>query len=262
MFLREEILLIFGILAFILFDITLVLFVKFKKKTKRQHQTQNEFMAVMIHELRSPLSVVRSSSDMMLKEADNLTAEQIQEMLVQIKDSSSDLLSIVNNLLDVSKIEAGKVEIFKSDCDVNKLMRKESEYYGHLAEKKGIELKLELDESLDVASCDNEKLSHIMNNLLSNAIKYTDAGTITLETRKFNRYFQVSVTDTGKGISDEEKKMLFNKFTRVEQAANSKEEGTGLGLVIVKGMIEAHGGRIWIEDSKPHGSKFNFTLPL
>lgn len=250
--------------------ITIFIHLRYKKKVKVHNQRQNEFMAFMIHELRSPLSVVRSSADMLMKEAMNLSEAQIGQMLAQIKDSASDLLGIVNNLLDVSKIEAGKVELFKADVNITTLLEEEGAYYKNLASRNTLELRLRLDRSIPVVKADVEKIKHIMNNLISNAIKNTEHGSITITSKGYKSYVQVTVADTGRGIPDELKKKLFSKFSQVQKEDHSKEtedekqtsKGTGLGLVIVKGMVEAHNGRIWIEDNSPSGTKFNFTLPL
>lgn len=256
--------------AILLFIVTLVIHLRYRKKVRLHNQKQSEFMAFMIHELRSPLSVVRSSADLLIKETMNLSEAQITQILAQIKDSASDLLGIVNNLLDVSKIEAGKVELFKSDVNVTTLLEEEGAYYKNLASKNTLELRLHLDKSVPTVKADVEKIKHIMNNLISNAIKNTEHGSITIISKGYKNYVQITVADTGRGISDELKKKLFSKFLQARQEENKEEgkeekqdgKGTGLGLVIVKGMVEAHNGRIWIENNSPSGTKFNFTLPL
>lgn len=222
---------------------------------------RNDFMAMVIHELRSPLSVIRSSADMVLKSSDKLNQQQITDLLTQIEDSSSDLIGIVNQLLDVSKIEAGRIEIFKHSCNLPQLLEEESTMYRNLAKEKGIELHLILEEGVEQINCDPEKIKQVINNLLSNAIKFTHQGYVSLELTKYHDYVQLTVSDTGVGVPDSIKDKLFEKFVQARDMPLSREKGTGLGLVIVKGIIEAHGGKIWIEDNRPKGTKFVFTLP-
>lgn len=258
-------LLVVAIASFLVFVVTLVAHLKYRERVLQRQRDQTEFMAVMIHELRSPLSVIKSSADMMLKDAGSLSADQISEMLAQTRESASSLLGIVNNLLDITKIEAGKVELHKSNVDINSIIIKEVERFRSLAAKKGLEFKVDLDPTIKVVNCDAEIMIHILNNLLSNAIKFTDEGSVAIISKGYKKYVQVTVADTGRGIKDDMKKKLFHKYAQIENGAvenNLEDKGTGLGLVIVKGMIEAHGGRIWVDDNEPGGSKFNFTLPL
>jgi signal transduction histidine kinase len=256
----NTILLIFSIISLITAILFIFLYLSEVKKHKTSQKMQNEFMAVMIHDLRSPLSVIKSSADLILQEARSLTQEQIADLLKQMEGSASDLLNIVSNLLDVSKIEAGKIEVFKQDFDINKFLQGEVSEYSNLAHQKGLAILLELDSELKAIKCDGEKLKHLIGNLISNALKFTETGSVTIITKGFRNYVQVSIDDTGPGIPDELKKKLFNKFTQA-QRQRTKEQGTGLGLVIAKGIVEAHGGRIWIEDNKPQGSRFIFTIP-
>ncbi|HLC93577.1 MAG TPA: HAMP domain-containing sensor histidine kinase [Patescibacteria group bacterium] len=226
-------------------------------------QAREDFLAMVVHEMRSPLAVIRGSADLILKETDNLSEGQIADLLGQIKNSSSHLLDMVSDLLDVSKIEAGKFEIFVKEQDINKTINDEAHSYEALAKQHGLKLILQLDESLPKIKFDSEKIDQVLNNLLSNAIKFTPReGVITIETRRQNNYAQVVVSDTGSGIPDFLKAKLFNKFVQGKENGVSHEKGTGLGLVISKGIVEAHGGTVWVEDNHPRGSKFIFTLPL
>ena len=226
-------------------------------------QAREDFLAMVVHEMRSPLAVIRGSADLILKETDNLSEGQIADLLGQIKNSSSHLLDMVSDLLDVSKIEAGKFEIFVKEQDINKTINDETHSYEALAKQHGLRLLMELDESLPKIKFDSEKIDQVLNNLLSNAIKFTPReGVITIETRRQNNYAQVVVSDTGSGIPDFLKAKLFNKFVQGKENGVSHEKGTGLGLVISKGIVEAHGGTVWVEDNHPRGSKFIFTLPL
>ena len=230
----------------------------------KEHEIQRlreDFTAMMIHELRSPLTVIRGISDFLMKEKDRLKTEQYDNLMNQVKKSSTSLLTVVNNLLDAAKVESGKFEVLKKINDINELLHEEVKYYSGLASEKDTRITVETDKSIQKFNFDYQKLSQVLNNLLSNAIKFTKGGEVKVVSRNLGNEVEISVSDTGDGISGEIKPKLFNKFTQFRNSAVSNVDGTGLGLVIAKGIVEAHGGKIWIEDSKPHGSKFVFTIP-
>jgi signal transduction histidine kinase len=244
------------------FGFLIIYHLNFRKKTISSQKRQSEFMAEMIHELRSPLTIVKSSADLLIKEASSLSADQIADILGQVESTAEGLLGIVSNLLNIAKLEAGKIELIKSEVDVNELITHEAKTYESLTREKNLDFKLDLDRELGKVTCDPEKLKHILDNLISNAIKYTDRGLITIETEGYTKFVQVGVKDTGCGINDNDKELLFQKFTMGHSIDGKKKDGTGLGLVIVKGIVEAHGGRVWIEDNDPSGTVIKFTLPL
>ncbi|MFZ5424818.1 MAG: ATP-binding protein [Patescibacteria group bacterium] len=231
-----------------------------QSKEWKLKKLREEFTAMIVHELRSPLTVVLGTADLLEKQYERLSKEQIELLLGQVKTSVSSLLAIVNDLLDAAKIEAGKFEVFKdSEHNLNDLITEEASYYSNLASEKGLTIELHSDKKLKPFKFDEDKIKQVMNNLISNAIKFTEHGNITIATKVLHAHVQVTVADTGLGITDEEKEKLFNKFVQVSQ---SKHKGTGLGLVVSKGIIEGHGGKIWVEDNFPSGAKFVFTLPL
>ena len=224
---------------------------------------RQDFTAMMVHELRSPLTVIKGTSDLLLTQYKNLQQDQIDIFMKQIKESSIALLSIVNELLDASKIEAGKIELFRKPADINKLINDEFNYYFNLAKDKHINFTFDLDLSIQKFAFDEQKIKQVLNNLLSNSIKFTDTGgSITIVSKNYETYINISVIDTGKGVPDELKEKLFQKFVQARESDKSNEPGTGLGLAICKGIIDAHNGRIWIEDNTPSGAKFIFTLPI
>jgi len=230
------------------------------KETKQRE----DYVAMMVHELRSPLSVIKGSADLVLREEKNLEEDQKFTLLSQIKESSNDLLDVVNDILDVSKIESGRLDIKKAKGDLNKVLKDEADYYMALAREKEIRVETILDENIPHFEFDADRMKHVMNNLLSNALKFSDnGGSVTITSRLTDEYHvEVCVADTGSGVPDDMKGKLFNKFVQMENRRNKKEKGTGLGLVITKGIIEAHGGSIWIEDNQPVGAKFMFTVPV
>jgi signal transduction histidine kinase len=237
-----------------------------RRNYEEQLKTQKErddFLAMLVHELRSPLSVMKGASDLILKDAQRLSKEQIETLLTQIRTSSKGMLKIVDDILDVSKIDSGKFEIHKIFGDLNKVVSDECEYYEALAGEKQIKITTQLDTSLPSFNFDEDRVRQVMNNLLSNAIKYiTEKGHITVLTKKDQSKVQVIIADDGDGIADDLKVKLFHKFVQLNNHSHTKDAGSGLGLVITKGIVQAHGGEIWIEDNAPRGAKFIFTLPL
>ena len=230
----------------------------------KEHEIQRlreDFTAMMIHELRSPLTVIRGISDFLVKERGRLKAEQYDNLMNQVKKSSTSLLTMVNDLLDAAKVESGKFEVHKKINDINELLHEEVKYYSGLAGEKDTRITVETDKSIQKFGFDYQKLGQVLNNLLSNAIKFTKNGEVVVISKNLSNEVEVSVSDTGEGISDEMKLKLFNKFIQFRNSAVSNIDGTGLGLVIAKGIVEAHGGKIWIEDNKPSGARFVFVIP-
>jgi two-component system sensor histidine kinase ResE len=223
---------------------------------------RENFTAIVIHELRSPLTVIRATSDLLVREYKSLKGEKISSLLDQIRTSSSGLLDIVNDLLDVAKIDAGKFDIVKKPADINSLLKNEILYYSNLAKEKGLDLIVTTNESIEPFPFDYQKITQVLNNLLSNAIKFTEKGKIIVRSSVDGEMVKVSVEDTGRGIPEELKPRLFNKFTQIRESNKSNEKGTGLGLVVAKGIVEEHGGSIWVEDNDTSGSVFVFTLPM
>jgi len=224
-------------------------------------QKHEEYMAMLVHDLRSPLTVVKGMSELLLGESENLTKEKQMELLTQMKNSSAELLDIVNSLLEDTKEDLMRFEVKKVPGDINGLIKLQAENYKGTAEEKGLQLVVDLDEKVGEISFDKAKMTHVIDNLLSNALKFTSSGAISIKSKGVGGGIQISVADTGEGIPENQKEMLFKKFSQLENSKHISAEGTGLGLSIAKGIIEAHGGEIWVEDNKPHGAVFVFTLP-
>ncbi len=238
---------------------------------ERLKNLREDFTAMMVHELRAPLTIIRGSADMILQNKEKFSPQDVDLFLTQIKTSAWDLLKLVNDLLDSAKIESGKFTVDKLPCDLNAVLRQEVENYKVFIESKNIDLTLDLADNLPQLQLDKEKIVQVLNNLMSNAVKFTYKGEIThmaergfikVGSRLQGGFVQIFVADNGPGIPNEVKKQLFNKFVQARESSISNESGTGLGLVIAKGIVEAHGGRIWVEDNVPKGSVFIFTLPV
>lgn len=222
---------------------------------------ETEFTAMIVHELRSPLTVVRGTTDMIIKNAETISKEQLTNLLTQMKVSAENMLSLVNDLLDTAKAEVGKLQLTKNYFDVNAIIEERMLYYLSIANERGISLTSTLDKTIGQLNIDDSKIKQVLNNLLSNSLKFTEkGGNVQITTRRDHGFVEIVVADTGKGITDESKAKLFSKFMQFKQ--KTADKGTGLGLVITKGIIETHGGRIWVEDNIPNGTKFIFTLPL
>jgi len=223
-----------------------------------RHKTR--FLAGMSHELRTPLNSITGFSKLLLNRVDgDLTP--LQATYVQsIHSSGTHLLELVNTVLDVSRIEAGKVELHRDAIDVVPLVEECLESTRALAEGKHLRLDSDLAPNLPAADADRTKLKQVLLTLLSNAVKFTAAGRVLVRVRAEAGALHVMVADTGSGIAAVDLPRLFEPFTRIEKTAR-ETDGTGLGLMLSKRFVELHGGRIWAESREGQGSTFHFTLP-
>ena len=241
-----------------------VVIINDRTQEKTLERLREDFTAMMVHELRTPLSVMFGTSDLLIKRYSQLSVEKTSALLFNIKDSSKSMLEIVNDLLDAAKIESGKFTVNAVPGDIVELLAEEATYFDGLVRSKGLELLVKTADNLPKVLFDKSRVLQIVNNLISNALKFTEKGTITLEAKLSldkNR-MQISVGDTGVGIPKDSQAKLFNKFEQLRNPVDPKSKGTGLGLVIAKGIVEAHGGTIWLESLEGKGTTFYFTLPL
>lgn len=230
-----------------------------REKVKAQEKTHDEFTAMMVHELRAPLTVIRGTIDMFLKNPSLAQSSQGQELLVASQNSTVSLQAMVNDLLDVSKIEANKFQLNPNLDKVQSVLLDKVRFFETMAKDKNITLKSEVDDSLPETQFDRERISQVLNNLISNAIKYTPPkGDVVVKAERIPKAIKISVIDNGAGIPADKIPELFSKFKQFGKT----DGGTGLGLVIAKGIIEAHGGQIYVESKTGSGSTFSFTLPL
>jgi len=224
-------------------------------------QMHRDFSAMIIHELRAPLSVIRGTSDFLIKEIANIEEGQRESFIQQIRVSSDTLLSLVNNLLDSAKIESGKIELFRENANLNDLVKSSVASYIPSAKQKNVGLDMDLDDSFPALNLDSSKMGQVLSNLISNGLKYTpEGGSVSVGTSLGDGVARLFVADTGKGIADENKESVFDKYKRAEKDGEVK--GTGLGLAISQGIVNAHGGKIWVENNEPEGSRFIVELPL
>lgn len=234
---------------------------------KSLEKLRQEFTAMMVHELRAPLTAVRWSSESMIK---NLAQAQgvsdpkkLKDTVVTIETASTNMLELVNDLLDVAKIEAGKFELNLQLTDLAEVIKDQVKIFQKQSELKRVPIKVTTPETY-VLKFDKVRISQVLGNLISNAIKYTDSGQIdvNLNIDSQNKQAIVSVKDSGVGIPREDLAQLFSKFKQLKSIDRSRK-GTGLGLVVSKGIVESHKGKIWAESPGENlGSTFYFSLPI
>jgi GAF domain-containing protein len=223
---------------------------------------KSEFLANMSHELRTPLNAIIGFSEVLSERMFGELNEKQDEYLKDIYASGQHLLSLINDILDLSKIEAGRMELEVTDFDLPSAIDNALMLVRERASRRGITLGHSLDERLGQIRGDERKVKQVLLNLLSNALKFTpEGGRIDVSARVHDGVAEVSVADTGVGIAPEDQEAVFEEFRQVG-TADKKVEGTGLGLALSRKFVELHGGRIWVESEVGKGSRFAFSLPL
>jgi signal transduction histidine kinase len=231
-------------------------------KDQELERLREDFIAMMIHELRAPLTAVRGASSAILSHGEKLPEEKRGEYLKMIRETSENMLAIVNDLLDVAKIEAGKIQIDKQAADLCVLIKTKADEFELLVKEKGLELITNLPNERTECLVDVGRIGQVLSNLISNAIKFTEKGSITVSLNKDDKNATISIKDTGIGIKKEHLARLFSKFSQLETRQPRTAMGTGLGLVVAKGIVDAHGGKIRVESEEGNGSTFSFSLPF
>jgi signal transduction histidine kinase len=223
---------------------------------------KSEFLANMSHELRTPLNAIIGFSEVLTERMFGELNEKQDEYLKDIHASGQHLLSLINDILDLSKIEAGRMELELSDFHLPSAIENALILVRERASRRGIRLGSTIDKRLGVFSGDERKVKQVLLNLLSNALKFTpEGGQIDVRAVLNTDVAEVSVTDTGIGIAPDDQEAVFEEFRQVG-GAEKKAEGTGLGLALSRKFIELHGGRIWVKSQVGAGSTFTFTLPV
>ncbi|HEX4926708.1 MAG TPA: ATP-binding protein, partial [Burkholderiales bacterium] len=223
---------------------------------------KSEFLANMSHELRTPLNAIIGFSEALSERLFGEVNEKQAEYLADILESGRHLLSLINDILDLSKIEAGRMELETSEFDLPRAIESTLILVRERAHRRGIALACEVDSQVGAIHADERKVKQVLLNLLSNALKFTpEGGRIDVRARRRDGAVEVSVSDTGVGIAPEDQAAVFEEFRQVGAAAR-KIEGTGLGLAISRKLIELHGGSIELRSALGAGSTFTFTLPL
>ncbi|MBC7252279.1 MAG: HAMP domain-containing histidine kinase [Anaerolineae bacterium] len=226
-------------------------------------RVKTNFFSVINHEMRSPLTAVLGYTDFLLG-SKPLSPEQ-RDMLYRIKDSGQLLLDLANNILDVSRLEDGKLTIIAENLDVPTIVNQALSVVQPMAEKKHISISVDIPATIPQVRGDFRRVEQILVNLLSNAVKYTpETGRVTVTAQRLDttNMVEISVADNGIGIPADQLPSIFDRFSRVERRNERQTSGTGLGLFIVKGLVEAHGGEIRIESEEGEGTRVSFTLPV
>jgi len=229
------------------------------KKLQQLDKIKSDFVANVAHEFRTPLTIIKGNVDLVNKGGLGLVAPAQKEMLDGAINIVNRLSRLVNDLLDISKIESGKMELKKEPVEMNKIIEENTAIFDKLIKDKKQTLKKNLAKDLPGIIADKDKITQVFVNLLNNAIKYTpESKNITIETFNLDKEIMVGVSDCGEGVAPDDIDKIFDKFTRVTA---EKKEGTGLGLPIAKDIVNLHKGRIWVKSEIGKGSQFFFTLP-
>jgi signal transduction histidine kinase len=225
-------------------------------------QHKSEFLANMSHELRTPLNAIIGFSEVLSERMFGDLNEKQDEYLKDIYASGQHLLSLINDILDLSKIEAGRMELELTEFDLPTVIENALTLVRGRAGRRSIALHQEVDQRLGQIRGDERKIKQVLLNLLSNALKFTpEGGRVEVRASVVDGRAEISVTDTGVGIAPEDQEAVFEEFRQVG-TTDKKIEGTGLGLTLSRKFIELHGGRIWVKSQVGVGSTFTFTLPL
>ena len=230
-------------------------------KEKEVDKMKTEFVSIVSHELRTPFVTMREFASIISDEIPGKLTKDQKEYMGIIKGNIDRLARLINNLLDISKIEAGKVELKMGLINISSFINGFISSFSKRVKDKGLELKVSLPEKQIDIYADAEKMIQVLTNLVANALKFTKEGCIEISVREKESEIECSVADTGIGISGDDLTNVFGKFQQFSRVSVAGEKGTGLGLSIAKALVEMHHGKIWVESHPGKGSKFSFTLP-
>ena len=230
---------------------------------ERANQLKNQFLGMAAHDLRNPIGAIRSFSELLLDPTFPVTHERQQDFLRRIRGSSEFMLALINDLLDLSAIEAGQLRLDAQDVDIAQLVRENVELNRVLAAEKQIEITLTMNDDVPRIHADARKVEQILNNLLSNAVKFSRTGTtVRVDARAGDGGIWFIVADEGPGIPAGELATIFRPFQRATPQSTAGEHSTGLGLAIVKRLVDGHGGRLSVESEVGRGTTFSVWLPV
>jgi signal transduction histidine kinase len=232
------------------------------RQLEEASQHKSQFLANMSHELRTPLNAILGYTELMADGAYGEPSEKMSAVLKRLETNGRHLLGLINDVLDLSKIEAGQLVLELSEYSIQDIAQTVRSTLESLAADKKLGFKVEVAPRLPSGHGDGRRLTQVLINLVGNAIKFTDSGEVAIKADANNGLFYVSVRDTGPGISAADQAKLFQEFQQADNAITKKKGGTGLGLAISKRIVEMHGGKIWVESQPGQGSTFAFTLPV
>jgi signal transduction histidine kinase len=225
-----------------------------------QHKSQ--FLANMSHELRTPLNAILGYTELIIDGIYGDTPDKMRGVLERVQSNGKHLLGLINDVLDLSKIEAGELALALADYSIKDVVHNVFGAVESLATEKRLALKIELPPSLPSAHGDERRLTQVLLNLVGNAIKFTDQGEVAIVAAAANGSYTLSVRDTGPGIAVSDQNKIFEEFQQADSSATKKKAGTGLGLSISKRIVEMHGGRLWVDSEVGRGATFSFSVPV
>jgi signal transduction histidine kinase len=241
------------------------LFTEIEEKSRQlevasQHKSQ--FLANMSHELRTPLNAILGYTELMLDQIYGEVPDKMRGVLDRVQSNGRHLLGLINDVLDLSKIEAGQLALTVANYSLEDVVQGVVTSVESLATEKQLALKLDIPRSLPAGRGDERRIAQVLLNLVGNAIKFTEKGEVAIAASASNGSFNIAVRDTGPGISPADQVKIFEEFHQADNSATKTKGGTGLGLSIAKRIVEMHGGRIWVESSPGSGATFSVSLPV
>src|SRR5262249_51705807 len=224
---------------------------------------KSEFLANMSHELRTPLNAIIGFSELLRQESFGPLNEHQRVYVQDVLAAAQHLLSLINDILDLAKVEAGRVDLELTDVSLRETLASGLTMHAERAAREGIEIGLRIEPAEIRVRADERRLRQVVFNLLSNAVKFTPAGgRIDVAAVAVDGLVEIAVADTGPGIAPEDRDVIFEEFGQARAGPERDEEGTGLGLPLSRRLVELHGGRLWVESAPNEGSTFRFTLPV
>jgi signal transduction histidine kinase len=226
-------------------------------------QAKNDFVSLVSHELRTPMTSIKGYTDLMLKEAAGALNEQQHNFMTIVKSNVDRMAELVSDLLDVSRLDSGRVRLVRERLDLAGVILEISQELTETLHQRELTLEFDLAPGLPRVYADHGRIVQVLLNLLSNAYRYTPAGgTITIAIHALDDEIQVDIADTGIGIPAKDRESIFERFYRADHPVVREQAGTGLGLPIARSLIEMHGGKLWLQSEAEMGSTFSFTLPI
>jgi len=223
---------------------------------------KSQFLANMSHELRTPLNAILGYTELILDDIYGEAPTKMRAVLERVQTNGKHLLGLINDVLDLSKIEAGQLTLSLNDYSIGDMVQGVYTAVEPLAASKKLKFTIEVPPGLPPARGDDRRLRQVLLNLVGNAIKFTDAGEVAVKAAAADGGYTIAVRDTGPGIAAEDQRKIFEEFQQADNSQTKAKGGTGLGLAIAKRIVEMHGGRLWVESSPGQGATFSFTVPL
>ncbi len=235
---------------------------RYQKKLKELNEQKDKFFSILAHDLRTPFSGFVGISDIMSKEIDTMSINEIKDLSKTLNSASTATLKLLEDLLEWSRVQTNRIQYNPETVNLEQLIKKSVDVMTSTASGKGLNIRIQVNPDTDVL-CDTNMIYNVLRNLISNSIKFTNnGGTITIKAKDNGTFTQVSVSDNGVGIQEKDIKDLFRIDKSFTTPGTNNEKGTGLGLILCKEFVEKNKGEIWVESSPGKGSTFNFSIPL